>query len=62
MLKVLILEIIKSIKAVLYKNIARIYYFLNYRGYYYKALTYSETLTRKLEIIKKKVSICLDYI
>jgi hypothetical protein len=61
MLKVFILEIIKKIKAVLCKDIAQIYY-LSICSYYYKALTYSKTLTRKLEIIKKKVNICLNYI
>jgi len=62
MLKVPILEIIKSIKAVLCKDIAQIYYSSSYYSYYHKALTYSETLAKKLETIKKKVSICLDCI
>lgn len=61
MLKVPISEIFKKMKAVSCEDMARIYY-LGIRGYYYKALTYSKTLTGKLETIKKKVSICLDYI
>jgi hypothetical protein len=61
MLKVPILEIIEKIKAVLCEDIARTYY-LGIRGYYYKALTYSKTLAGKLETIKIKVGICLNYI
>ena len=48
-------------KAVLCEDMARIYY-LDIHSYYHKALTYSETLTGKLETIKKKVSICLNYV
>ena len=59
MLKVLISEIIKKMKAVSCEDIARTYH-SSIRGYYYKALTYSETLAGKLETIKKKVGICLD--
>jgi hypothetical protein len=61
MLKVPISEIIKKMKAVSCKDMARKYH-LGIRDYYYKAPTYSETLAGKLEIIKKKVGIYLDYV
>jgi hypothetical protein len=59
MLKVPISEIIEKMKAVSCEDMARTYH-SDIRGYYHEAPTYSETLARKLETIKKKVGICLD--
>ena len=61
MLKVPISEIIEKMKAVSCEDMARKYH-LDIRSYYHKAPTYSETLAGKLETIKKKVGIYLNYV
>jgi hypothetical protein len=60
MLEVPISEIIKKMEAVSCEDMARTYHSSSYRGYYHEAPTHSEMLAGKLEIIKKKVGICLD--
>jgi hypothetical protein len=60
MLKVPISDIVKKMENVLSEDMERTHHSENYRRYYHKAPTHSETLPGKLETMKKKASICLD--
>ena len=60
MLEVPISEIVERMEAVSCKDMRRTCHYSRYNTYYHEAPTHSETLAGKLEIIKKKVGICLD--
>jgi hypothetical protein len=61
MLNVPISEIVKRIEAVSCEDMRRTRHSGSYHDYYHEAPTHSETLAGKLETIKEKVSIYLNY-
>jgi hypothetical protein len=60
MLEVSISDVVERMEKVSCEDMERTYHSSTYGGYYHEAPIHGETLSGKLETMKKKVSICLD--